>query len=442
MTGRTFPDDNSIASSRPTTTRIVVLIVLCLLSAVLYLDRICISQALESMQKDLNLSNTQASYVLMAFTLAYGLFEVPTGRWGDRYGARRVLTRISLWWSAFTALTGACTSLWTLIPVRFLFGAGEAGAFPNIARVFSRWFPDSERGRAQGVLLAASSIGGAIAPLLSAVLIKEIGWRWTFVVFGALGAVWAAGFWWWFRDDPQEHPSVNDAEVAHIGRGASAGSTHGPIPWAAVARNPSVWFLGAIMACASFNSYIYFSWYPKYLINARDIGKTEAGAMASLVLGCSAVGTLAGGQLLDRLVLAGGLAKRRMMGAGAYFTAAGLLAVSLHSSNAWFAALLAGLSCFCTQMTLPLWWSCTISISGRHVGALFGLMNSVGVFGALSSQYFAGRIADWLGDLGYSGRLQWDPIFQINIGVLAFAGLLWAALRLVEVEGVRSEDEV
>src|SRR5262245_4260367 len=174
-------DDDLVGPSRPTHARFVVLGVLCLLSGILYLDRICVSAALDSIQRDLKLSNTQGGYVLMAFTLAYGLFEIPTGRWGDRIGGRRVLTRISLWWSAFTALTGACWGLWSLLGVRFLFGAGEAGAFPNIARVLSRWFPDEERGRAQGVLLASSSLGGALAPFLAALMIQVIGWRWSFV---------------------------------------------------------------------------------------------------------------------------------------------------------------------------------------------------------------------------------------------------------------------
>src|SRR5262245_61124440 len=187
-------DDDLVGPSRPTHARFVVLGVLCLLSGILYLDRICMSAALDSIQADLKLTNTQGSYVLMAFTLAYGLFEIPTGRWGDRIGGRAILTRISLWWSAFTALSGACTGLWMLVAVRFLFGAGEAGAFPNVARVLSRWFPDEERGRAQGALLAASSVGGAVAPYLATVLIQAIGWRWTFVVFGGVGAVWAFGF--------------------------------------------------------------------------------------------------------------------------------------------------------------------------------------------------------------------------------------------------------
>ena len=127
-TASDLSDAASIDPPQPTQTRFVVLVMLCLLSGVLYLDRVCMSQAIPSIKAELKLTNTQVSYFAMAFTLAYGLFEIPTGRWGDRIGGRRVLTRISLWWSAFTALTGACNGLWSLIAVRFLFGAGEAGA--------------------------------------------------------------------------------------------------------------------------------------------------------------------------------------------------------------------------------------------------------------------------------------------------------------------------
>lgn len=423
-------------SPRPTQVRLAVLGVLCLLSGILYLDRICIASALDSIQADLGLSNTEISYVLMAFTLAYGIFEIPTGRWGDRIGPRRVLTRISLWWSAFTALTGACTGLWSLLIVRFLFGAGEAGAFPNVARVMAKWFPDAERGRAQGLLLAASQIGGAVAPFLAAVLIQTIGWRWTFAAFGAIGAVWAAGFWWWFRDEPAQHPSVNDAEVAHIGQHAGSGMVHAAIPWGLVVRNPSIWFLGAIMAFGSFNSYIYFSWFPKYLKAARGVDATEAGLMASMVLAFAATGTFVGGMLLDRVIRDGGLARRRLFGGCCYFCAAALLGMALLTDQPWLAAGFAALSCFSTQASQPLWWTSSIGISGRHVGALFGLMNSIGVFGAMSSQYLVGYLADTLGAQGYSGRAQWDPIFFIDLGVLTVAGILWTTFRFVPVEPI------
>lgn len=417
-----------------TNIRFVVLGVLCLLSGILYLDRICIAQAIPSIQEELHLSDTQGSYVMMAFTLAYGLFEVPTGRWGDVIGARRVLTRISLWWSAFTALTGACHGLWTMVTVRFLFGAGEAGAFPNVARVLSRWFPDSERGRAQGVFVAASQIGGALAPLLTAVMIQQIGWRSTFVGFGGFGCLWALGFWLWFRDDPVSHPAANAAEIDHIGRRITSEDVHEQIPWRLVLSNPSIWLLGTIMTFASFNSYIYFSWFPKYLMKGRGVEAIDAGWMASLVLACSAIGTIAGGQVVDRLIHHGGVARRRIMGGCAFIGAAGFLVCALRTNHPWLAVALTGCSCFMTQSTQPLWWSCAIGISGKHVGSLFGLMNSAGVFGGLCSQYLVGVIADWLGSHGYSGRTQWDPIFQINVVVLVVAAATWFSFTFVAVE--------
>lgn len=427
------PPSSPVPAPVPTKTRFVVLGVLCLLSAVLYLDRICISQALPSIKADLKISNTETSYILMSFTLAYGLFEVPTGRWGDRIGGRSVLTRISLWWSAFTALTGYCNSLWMMIGMRFSFGAGEAGAFPNVARVLSRWFPDSERGRVQGILLAASQIGGALAPFLAAILIENIGWRWTFVAFGGLGTVWAAGFWWWFRDDPATHPGVNQAEAELIGRRVTSENTHEPIPWGIVFKNPSIWCLSAIMAFGSFNSYIYFSWFPTYLIQGRGVEKTEAGMMASMVLLFAALGTFLGGQILDLVIAGGGLWRRRLMGGIAYFAAACLLTGALCTQHPWLAAILTALSCFMTQSTQPLWWSSAITVSHRHVGSLFGLMNSVGVFGALSSQFLVGAIADWLGKHGHSGRAQWDPIFRIDVCVLLVAAVTWFSFRLIPV---------
>jgi len=194
---------------QPTRARFVTLSFICSMAFVLYLDRVCISQALKPMKEEFELTNTQTSLVLMAFTLAYGLFEIPTGSWGDRFGSRRVLTRIVLWWSAFTALTGCVwkftyeldfglfpltiSSLGLLIAVRFLFGAGEAGAVPNAARIIKLWFPLSERGRTQGWFQAAMHVGGTVAPVVAAWIIdSQAGWRGAFLLFGLVGVVWAA----------------------------------------------------------------------------------------------------------------------------------------------------------------------------------------------------------------------------------------------------------
>src|SRR5580704_10469537 len=185
---------------------------LILLFAITYLDRVCISVAGPRIQESLHIDPIGWGWVTGMFTLSYCLFEIPTGALGDRIGPRRVLTRIVLWWSAFTALTGAMTSYYPLLLVRFLFGAGEAGAFPNASIVVARWFPPTQRATMAGVTLMASQIGGAIAPLLVVPIQMRYGWRASFFVFGALGVIWATVWGTWFRDSPAEKSGSKPAE--------------------------------------------------------------------------------------------------------------------------------------------------------------------------------------------------------------------------------------
>jgi len=418
-------------SVRPTRARLVLVAWLCGLAGVLYLDRICMAQAARPIADALGLTNRQLGYVHMAFTLAYGLFEVPTGRLGDRFGSRAVLTRIVIWWSVFTALTGAAWGLGALLVIRFLFGAGEAGAYPNAARVMSRWFPAAERGRVQGIMLTTAQLGAVAAPTLAAYLIHAAGWRWAFVAFGAVGVLWAAGFWWWFRDDPAEHPSVNAGELEVIRSGAAAPPRHaGPIPWAAVVRNPGIGLLGLAIVCSSFNSYLYYSWFSTYLQDGRKLENVEAGWLSSLVLGGAAVGVLAGGVIADVILRSGSVVwGRRLLGVSAYLVAAGCLFLAVRTESPAALATLAALSSLCVQLTLPTWWSAAIEQSGRHVGALFGLLNMMGTAGALASQGFVGAFADWRAGLGYTGREQWDPMFDVYVGVLLLGAATWMLYR-------------
>lgn len=423
---------------RPSRARFIVVVWLCGLAAVLYLDRICMAQAAPPIREAFGLSNTQLGYVHMAFMVAYGVFEMPVGRLGDRIGARRVLVRIVLCWSAFTALTGATVGLGSLLVVRFLFGAGEAGAFPNTARVLSRWFPAAERGRVQGIMLTAAQLGGVAAPSLSAALIAWVGWRGAFVAFGLLGVVWAVGFWWWFRDDPATHAAVNAAEAEVIRRGTSPQPAHaGPIPWRAVLANPGMWLLSASMVCSSFNSYLYMSWFPTYLMDAHGLSNLEAGRLGSLVLAGAAVGVLSGGVLADRLLRARLplVVARRLVGGLAFLTAAGLLAVAIRAESVVVLAALVALSYLCVQLMLPMWWSCAIEQSGRHVGALFGLLNMTGLLGGAASQWFVGAFADHRRSLGFTGRAQWDPLFDVYVGVLVCGAVAWMLYRRQPVEG-------
>ena len=179
--------DSSVLEPRPTWARFGVLLFLCSLAFVLYIDRVCIGQAADDISLSLNLNKEQMSWVMNAFIIAYCIFEVWTGSMGDRFGSRGVITRIVIWWSVFTALTGLAFGLWSLIVIRFLFGAGEAGAFPNVARVVTRWFPAGERGIARGAISTTSLVGGALAPPIAAYLNRLVGWQNTIMIFGLVG---------------------------------------------------------------------------------------------------------------------------------------------------------------------------------------------------------------------------------------------------------------
>jgi MFS family permease len=448
-----------------TRARYGVLAFLGTLCFVLYIDRICISKAAPQIEADLDISHTAMGFVFGAFTIAYGLFEVPTGRWGDRFGSRGVLMRIVLWWSAFTALTGCVwpftwdrgyrlhldvigvtvpivfNSFLLLLMVRFLFGAGEAGALPNAARVVARWFPPAARGPAQGILNTSMLIGGAVTPVVAAYLIAWVGWRWSFALFGTLGVVWAAAFYRWFRDDPAEHPSVNEAERRYIAGGYAAPptETHPRIPWRSVLSSRDVWLLGGLMSCAAFASYMYFFWYPTYLEKGRDVSPILSGWLASVVLAGGATGATLGGYLSDAIVRHTGSRRwgRQGIGACGLAMAAALLLFSTRCDSAVVAALVTALACMSASATVASWWAVVTDISGKHLGALFGLMNSLGVPGAFTSQVFLGWFVDWRKGQGYLGRTQWEPGFYVYAAVLLTGALGW-----LFVKGTRSVVEL
>jgi ACS family glucarate transporter-like MFS transporter len=442
-----------VTLSQPTRARFITLSFLCSMAFVLYLDRVCIAQALKPMKDEFDLTNTHMGLVSIAFTVAYGLFEIPTGRWGDRYGSRRVLTRIVLWWSVFTALTGCVwkfsyeidfllfpvtiSTLVLLIAIRFLFGAGEAGAVPNAARIIKQWFPLAERGRTQGWFQAAMHVGGAIAPIVAGWIIdSQVGWRGAFVLFGSVGVVWAGAFYWWFRDKPGEHPAVNRAEIQLIGVTEAGGHTHGAIPWGDVLRHPNIWLLSVIITMTAFNSYLFFTWYPTYLQEAREwngakVTNDVAKWLAALALTGATAGSLLGGYLADVITrhAVDRYRARRRLCLVSFVVAAACLFGSVLIDDTLMAAVLCALACTFMFCPLPTWWAVTFDVAGKHPGALFGLLNSAGVFGAVGSQMFFGVFADWRKAGGFEGRAQWDPAFYVPAALLVVAAILWQFVR-------------
>jgi MFS family permease len=203
--------DVPAAATAPTAARRTLLWYSASLAALLYLDRVCISQSQSAISTELGLTKNAMGTIMSAFALSYLIFEVPGGWLGDRVGPRAVITRIVVWWSAFTMATGLATGFWSLASVRFMFGMGEAGCFPNLTKAFSNWFRGEDRTRAQSLMWLAARWGGALAPLLVVAALDVMSWRQSFYAFGAVGFVWAWFFFRWFRDRPADHPGVNAA---------------------------------------------------------------------------------------------------------------------------------------------------------------------------------------------------------------------------------------
>jgi MFS family permease len=240
------------ASLKPTRARHWVIFFAVTLAILAYIDRVCISQAAPVISADLGLTKVQMGLIFSAFALAYALFEIPGGWLGDWMGARRVLMRIVIWWSLFTAFTGGMWNFTSMAITRFLFGAGEAGCFPNLTKAFTTWLPAHERVRAQGIMWTFARWGGAFTPPLVIAVFKFMSWRWAFVLFGGLGVIWAVAFYRWYRDNPRDHPSVNAAELALLGGAEKMAAGHGDVPWDKLVESRTVWFLWLQYFCLSF----------------------------------------------------------------------------------------------------------------------------------------------------------------------------------------------
>jgi len=392
-----------------------------LLAVVTYLDRVCISAAAPSIMEELNLSVLQMSVVFSAFTLSYSLFEIPSGWLGDVKGPRRVLTRIVLWWSAFTILTGFARGFQSLVAIRFLFGAGEAGAFPNIARSFSRWFPARERGRANGVMFLGSRLGGMLSAPVALVIIARWGWRESFVIFGLVGVVWAAAWYAWYRDRPEEHPAMTREELAQINDG-SVGAEHGSgTPWRALLRSRNLYAICAMYFAFGYGLYFYFTWLPTYLIRVLGFSRFGGGLFAALPFLLAGIADVLGGWLTDHLSRRYGLrAGRCYLGCAAFMTCAALVFASQLPVPAVAKALLLALALASADLALGACWAVPIDIAPDHAGVITGCMNTLGNLGGLVGPLVVGIAVD---------RWQsWSFPFYVTALVYAGGALAWLAI--------------
>src|ERR1700680_2800353 len=230
-------------AARPTHTRHVVLALIVAAYMITYMDRVNIASAVPVIQKDMGFSMITIGWIFASFRWGYAFFQIPGGWLGDRIGGRRALALVVVWWSVFTSLTAFSWNATSMGAFRFLFGVGEAGAFPIATRSLSRWMLPTERGFAQGVTHAGSRLGGALTPWLVVKLMTRYGWRTAFTTFGALGLLWAAVWFWYYRDTPAEHKSVNPAELdlIHKSLGGARSRTSHSVPWKKILASRALW---------------------------------------------------------------------------------------------------------------------------------------------------------------------------------------------------------
>ena len=408
---------------RPSRTRYGVIVFAVLLGIIHYIDRVCISKARPFIQHDLGFDDTQMGYVFSAFTLAYALFEIPGGWLGDKWGPRRVLLRVVMFWSVFTAATGYAWNLMSMIVCRFLFGAGEAGGFPNIAKMFSVWLPQSEHGVAQGITWMAARWGGAFTPLLVVWVLGFMSWRNTFVLFAGLGVVWAVSFYVWFRDNPKDHKGVNPAEcelLEEAQKNLSGG--HASIPWKRLFTTKSVLLLWVYYFCISYVWYFYITWMPKYmeLELKMDMKDTWTSILNGLPLFLGGIGCFIGGIVARRMsARSDSLSRaRRTIGVLGMLAAGGMILLATTLNNPTYAMLALGFSGFFNDLSMPGAWGACMEVGGKLAGSVSGSMNMIGNLGGA----LGGVAVPWLMNLT---NQSWNKVMYVAAATYLLAAVCW-----------------
>ncbi|MCL5282798.1 MAG: MFS transporter [Planctomycetes bacterium] len=340
------------------------------------------------MMGDLGLTKDQMSIVYSAFALAYAAFEIPTAWWADRRGTRHVLTRIVLWWSAFTMFTAAAWNFTALLVTRFLFGAGEAGAWPSVARTFSRWIPRSERGTIQGIFFSGAHLAGGVTPMVVVWMTQTVGlgWRTVFMLFGLVGVAWAIAWYSWFRNDPSEHRAVSAAELAKIvaGRTPPGGQHEGWAYWKRLLSHRNTLAVCLMYVPNPYAFYFCITWLPTYLKEKHGFDALQLGFFAGLPLILSVGGDLFGGVTTDVVTKRFGLRLGRCgVGAVAYILAGSAMIGAGLVSHPQLAALLIAVAVAASMFTLGASWSTCLDIGGNHAGVVSAAMNTSGAISSV-----------------------------------------------------------
>jgi MFS transporter, ACS family, glucarate transporter len=378
----------SAQSARPTVARHVVLWITVSFYMITYMDRVVISVAAPSIQEEYGFSDVTVGWIFAAFQLSYALFQIPVAWWGDRVGPRKALTAIILYWSFFTAATALAWNATSMIATRFLFGAGEAGAFPIATRSLSRWMLPHERAWAQGVTHAGARLAAALTPILVVAIIAAFGWRAAFYAFALVGVVWAMVWFWYYRDDPRDHRGVNSAELAKIEAALGRSPPRKKVPWGRIFTAPQVWLLSLMYFCYGYGIVTYLTWFPKYLTDGRGFSLGEMGLYASLPLAGGVVGNIVGGLVSDYLAKGGGNLKmaRRLVAIPGFLLSAIMVPLAVTADNPMISILYFAIAVFGLETTVSVSWAIPLDIGKEFAGSVASVMNTSGnLAGALAA---------------------------------------------------------
>jgi len=405
--------------SRPTRIRHIILWLTVAAYMITYMDRVAISSAVPLIQREFGFSTVTVGWILSSFRWGYAIFQLPGGWIGDRIGPRRALTAIVCWWSLFTAATALSWSAASMAATRFLFGIGEAGAFPIATRSLSRWMLPAERGYAQGVTHAGSRLGAALTPPIVVALMAAYGWRSPFFVFGALGILWAIAWFVYYRDTPGEHASVNAAELELIYSSVGKrSSTSLSVPWRAILRCRTLWVISSMYFCYGYCIAVYLDWFPAYLREHRGFNLKQMGLYAALPLLAGTFGDLAGGWLSDLWLKSSGDLKsaRRVIGAVGFALAGASILPAALTEDSYTSVWYSCAAVFGLELTVGVTWALPLDIGADYAGSVSAVMNTCGNIGGAVSPAILGYLVHSFG---------WNEPFMIASLLCIFGSVLY-----------------
>ncbi|MBA2588562.1 MAG: MFS transporter [Alphaproteobacteria bacterium] len=400
---------------QPTRTRYWVVVFALALAMIMYIQRVAISQAIVPISAELHLNKAQTGLVLGAFGLSYALFEIPMGLLGDKLGVRWVLSQLVLIWSLFTAMTGGVWNLASLWVIRFLFGAGEAGCFPNLTRMLSAWLPLSERVKAQAVMWAFGRWGGALAPPIAFFVIYHFGWRWGFVALAMLGVAWVAFFLPWFRNDPAEHRGVNAAELELLESSRALVLHDHGMPWYRLLLQRDIFFLGLQYFGFSYTWYFYVTWLPTWLQQAKSLDPKTAAAYAMIPLALGGCGSIVSGFLPLSV-------PRKWVAILGFLTTAILICIIPNVPGIVLPMVLMGMASFFSDLTMPISWNTCVEIGKQYTATVSSTMNMLGNFAGFVAPVVFGLILQNTGN-------NWAMVMYTMAAAAVVSAFCWLFLE-------------